>query len=130
MLCERSSHSIDKKWLSIFFYIMLKSTEASTSATAKSTNDDASDSEELSESDRLSDSDDISESTLDIISDELTDEPESTRLFTGPSKTLIAALTILAVTIGVAIYAGCMLWSLSNHPTTSEEPTATEQTDR
>jgi hypothetical protein len=112
------------------FYIMLKSTDTSTSGTAESRDNNASDSDELSESDKLSDSDDISESTLDILSDDLTDEPGSTRLFTGPSKTLIAALTILAVTIGVAIYAGCMLWSLSNHPTTSEEPTATEQTDR
>ena len=109
---------------------MLKSTETSTSVAAESRDDAAADSDELSESDKLSSSDDISESTLDIISDELTDEPDSTRLFTGPSKTLIAALTILAVTIGVAIYAGYMLWSLSNHPTTSEEPTATEQSDR
>jgi hypothetical protein len=59
------------------------------------------------------------------LADDLDDEIESSGF--RPSKTLIAALFILAVTLGIAGYAGFTLWSLSDHSTAAEQPTTDRQ---
>jgi hypothetical protein len=63
--------------------------------------------------------DELSEST-DTPSNELDDETTQTRGFALPSITLLFALFLLSVTLGIAISAGFFLWSLSDHPVTPE----------
>ncbi len=67
-------------------------------------------------------------SSIDLTDEETDDEEMESAPGFRPSKTLIAALFILTVTLGIAGYAGFTLWSLSDHSTTAEQPT-TEQQD-
>lgn len=48
---------------------------------------------------------------------------ESTVVGFRPSKTLLAALAILSLTLGTAAYAAYTLWSLSDYQPSSEEAT-------
>jgi hypothetical protein len=70
----------------------------------------------------------IASSSIDLADNEIDDDEEmdSESGFSRPSKTLIAAISILTLTLGVAGYAGFTLWSLSDHSATAEQPT-TEQ---
>jgi hypothetical protein len=61
---------------------------------------------------------------------ELDSEVDPVPSFNGISKTLVAAIAILTVTIGIAVYAGSILWSLSDRSVNSEQPTTTAETDR
>ncbi len=64
-------------------------------------------------------------SSIDLSDNEIEDEDqESESNFTRPSKTLIAAISILTFTLGVAGYAGFTLWSLSDHSATAEQTTS------
>jgi flagellar basal body-associated protein FliL len=69
-------------------------------------------------------------SSIDLADDEIDDDEDidSESGFSRPSKTLIAAIFILTLTLGIAGYAGFTLWSLSDHSTTAEQSTA-EQPD-
>jgi flagellar basal body-associated protein FliL len=72
--------------------------------------------------------DGTSESSSEISTDALDDEAVAAQ--SGrPSKTLVAAILILTVTIGIALYAGFTLWSLSDHQASPQESTTSEQTD-
>jgi hypothetical protein len=64
-------------------------------------------------------------SSIDLADDKIDDEEEidSESGFNRPSKTLIAAIFILTLTLGVAGYAGFTLWSLSDRSATTEQPT-------
>ena len=66
----------------------------------------------------------IAESTADLLSEELGDEEAEFQPI-RPSKTLIAAILMLAVTIGISFFAAVTLWSLSDHQA-SPEHTATK----
>jgi flagellar basal body-associated protein FliL len=68
-------------------------------------------------------------SSIDLADDEIDDDEEmdSESGFNRPSKTLIAAIFILTLTLSVAGYAGFTLWSLSDHSATAEQPTAEQQ---
>jgi hypothetical protein len=73
------------------------------------------------------------ESTVEPIDDishseEIIVEPDRSNFL--PSKTLIAAIFILTISIGTAIFAGCFLWSLSDHQTSAEDTTTTAQTEQ
>jgi hypothetical protein len=63
-------------------------------------------------------------SSIDLADDKIDDEEElnSESGFNRPSKTLIAAIFILTLTLGVAGYAGFTLWSLSDRSATAEQP--------
>jgi hypothetical protein len=67
-----------------------------------------------------------SEASIASASDELDDESEIQSGF-RPSKTLLVAIFILTLTLGVAGYAGFTLWSLSDHSASSEAPTTTPE---
>jgi hypothetical protein len=62
-------------------------------------------------------------SSTDLMDDEIDedDEIDSDSGFGRPSKTLIAAIFILTLTLGVAGYAGFTLWSLSDYSATAEQ---------
>jgi hypothetical protein len=66
----------------------------------------------------------ISESTADLLSEELGDEEAEFQPI-RPSKTLIVAILMLAMTIGISCSAAVTLWSLSDHQA-SPEHTATK----
>ncbi len=76
--------------------------------------------------DRIDSTDEIAT----ISTAELDSEVDPVPSATGISKTLLAAISMLAVTIGIAIYAGFALKSLSDPPVNSQQPTTTAEINR